>query len=91
MNESDQEDALDRIYADIDAMFRSGAFAEVNVLLENLSPETSVPIQMLAYASITTSARERLPARAAFIGRLRRHLAITRSPREADELLAGLE
>ena len=86
----DEDEVLDRIYEDVDALLRSGAFDCVSAMLAAIDVESLTTVVLLAYASITNSARDVVSARAGFLTRVRRKLEKT-DPDHVEELLAGLE
>jgi hypothetical protein len=89
---ADPEDAIEFIYTELDSRFLKGLFDDVDELLEALDPrkESLTVLHLLAVTSITSAAKDRLRNRAAFVQRVREHLAKVEAGR-VEELLAGLE
>jgi hypothetical protein len=87
-NKSD--DLVDAIYSHIDMQLRKGRFEAVDHELERVTPLTCEVIEMLAYLSITSAAKEHLPGRDRLVTRVRDHLTKT-DPARVEELLMGLE
>lgn len=89
----DADDGIELIYSEFDRRFSRGRFADVDELLSALDPakEPALPIlHLLAIASITNAARDRLGSRPSFVARVREYLK-REDPARVEELLAGLE
>jgi hypothetical protein len=86
-----EDQAMDLIYATIDRMLRAGKFGSVGDLLDAVEPGPDDNLMLLlALASITNTARDRIPAYARYVARLRRWLE-SREPNRVDYLLRGFE
>lgn len=86
----DSDEAIDLLYGEIDQLLRDGDFHVVDRILRAILVERFSVLLLLAFASITSAAREHLASRGDFITRLRRRLEAT-DPSRVEELLAGLE
>jgi len=87
----DPDDGIELIYSEFDSRFSRALFSHIDELLGALDPVKELPVvHLLAIASITNAARERLTARAMFVARVREHLESVDATR-VEELLAGLE
>lgn len=86
------DDSIDAVYDWLDELMLAGKFEEVDAILKRAEPVSFKDITMLAFATITLSARERLPERAGYVARARAALvARGRTPEEISDLLYGLE
>jgi len=90
LDERGQTDAaLDLIYDQVDALLRSGDFAQVDVVLDKVDVGSVSPDLLLGLLTATLPARTRLASRRAFFRRVEEKLK--RREDWADNLLAGLE
>ena len=81
--------ALDILYAAIDKMFRSGAFADVDAILRDVTVADLSMNILIGLLTTTLPVRRRLPARPGFFQRVE---SILRKRGQLKEgLLAGLE
>jgi hypothetical protein len=87
----DHEDDVEIIYMAIDALLAEHEFARVDTILNEIPVEKLPVLHMLAFASITSSAKERLHERAHYMTRVRKHLQATESSEHVEALLRGLE
>jgi len=85
----DEDAAIDAIYSAVDAWLRAGLFMTVDLALDDVPMALSV-VELLAYASITSAAKDKLSNRDRYMKRLRAHLEQVR-PDDVEELLRGLE
>lgn len=85
------EDAIDFIYSALNNAMTEGEFDAVDEVLDNVVDfgANQTPV-LLAYASITSVAKDKLLRRADYMRRLRAHLTETQ-PELVDALLDGLE
>ncbi len=88
--EQEPEEGLEIIYPEIDALLRAGKFEECDHILV-IAEKTRLPVvHALAFVSITSAARDKLPARSSFVATVRARLEHD-EPTMVDELLAGIE
>jgi hypothetical protein len=86
---TDADEALDLVYSTIDELLRQGDFRQVDEMLASVS--TSLPIvHLLAFVSISRTARGDLHAWRPLVERVRAHLSKV-VPNRVEELLAGFE
>ena len=86
---SDPDDGIDFIYSEIDTLLRRADFMRVDRILMALNMHLPT-VFLLAFLSITSSARQCLPGRTMLVRRVRDHLSAT-DPTRQRELLDGLE
>lgn len=86
---SDEEVVLE-IYESCDALMRHGWFDVIDGLMETVDIERTTIVALLAMVSITSTAADRLPSRAAFVARVRAHIEKVR-PIDAAELMRGFD
>ena len=83
-----QEDHLDRIYSEVDALLCDGRFGAVDERLRTTDVASLPVVQLLALVSITEAASDRLAERRPFLARVRQHLTEV-EPHRVDALLIG--
>jgi hypothetical protein len=89
-NDISIDDRLDNIFNEIDRMFLDGDFERVeNTLKYHLVSGSSIDV-LIAYATITLSAKDNLVERKNFMSRVREEIT-KREPERVDALLQGLE
>jgi hypothetical protein len=87
---SDEEDALDLIYGEVDELLCSGKFGDVDGLLGSIPVDSLSVVHLIGFVTITYAAREQLPEWCTFVARVRAHLEGV-EPTRVDSLLAGFE
>lgn len=87
---SDPDEAIELIYAEVDALLRADSFTHVDELLGTVDTSALSVVHLLAFVSITYAPRDCLSARAGFVARVRQRFAKV-EPDRVEELLAGFE
>jgi hypothetical protein len=88
----DPEDALDLIYREMDAWLRGGAFERCDNVLRLVDVGLLPTVHVLAFVSITSTARARLSRRSEFVAGVRKVLDMRQpTSSDVDALLSGIE
>ena len=86
------DDSIDAVYDWLDELLLAEKFAEVDAILKRAEPVSFKDITMLAFATITLSARDRLSEHAGYVARARAALVSRgRTPEDINDMLEGLE
>jgi hypothetical protein len=81
---------IDALYDKVDDMLRAGLFDDVDRLLASIDVERLTITMMLAHATITFAANDRLREYFPYVARVRVRLMQV-DPERTDDLLRGLE